>query len=244
MSTDSNMLCSAEEWNGQWRRWFDCYSKGNPRLGKWLRASYNFSGAKTLEIGAGSGRESLFLSAVANHVTCVDFAPEAVELLIGSGLPENMGALQADAASLPFSNNAFDFTFHKGVWILFADNARVTAMLREQLRVTKRIALAIVQNSRNETQVALARERALNDPLFNIRFFDPEEMRQLAEDVISRTSNKATVRVLKYGNPRLSRHLGFLGPFGEWLCARIYRFLPWSCIECVVLEIDFETSDY
>ena len=240
MSTDPSMLRSAEEWNSQWRKWFDRYSQGNPRLGKWLRASYAVRRANTLEIGAGSGRESLFLSAVADSVTCADFAPEAVELLKNSGLPPNMQAVRADAARLPFHDEAFDLTFHKGVWVLFSENALLSAFLREQLRVTKRIALAIVQNSRNRTQVAEAHARALTDPLFNIRFFDPDELSDIARDVVFGIGRKATIRVVKYGNPSLSRYLGFLGSCGEWLCAKSYRFLPWRCVECAVLEIVLE----
>jgi SAM-dependent methyltransferase len=237
MIMEQSLLNSKEEWNSQWKKWFARYSKGNPRLGKWLVEKYPILESKTLEIGAGSGRESLYLASFAKSVTCVDFAPEAVSLLKNSGLPENVSALQADASNLPFPDLNFDLTFHKGVWVLFSDNLRIQDFLREQLRVTNKIALAIVQNSLNTRQVKEAKEKAKSDPLFNIRFFDPQELEDIGETVIRELGDKFRIRVLKYGNPNLSKRLAWLGRFGEIMSSKIYKYLPWSCIECAVLEI-------
>ena len=232
------MLTSVNDWNTQWEKWFTRYAQGNPRLGKWLGTTYPAAEGKILEIGAGSARDSRFLASTAQSVTCVDFSPEVVRLLVNSQPPENMTFFQADAANLPFPERAFDVTFHKGVWVLFSDNAILKSFLREQLRVTNRVALAIVQNARNTARVAETQARAAEDPLFNIRFFDPAELADLGRDVVADMGIHAKLRIVKYGNPSLSQYLAPLGALGDWFAAKLYALLPWSCVECVVLEID------
>jgi SAM-dependent methyltransferase len=237
MSGTTHILQAPEDWNGQWKKWFAQYSKGNPRLGKWLDSRYSIKGKKTLEIGAGSGRESRYLAPTAMSVTCVDFSPEAVGLLEASRLPSNMEAVQASAETLPFPARSFDITFHKGLWIYFEDDRQLRALMREQLRVTRKVALAIVQNALNTNQVAQAKAKAANDPLFNFRWFKPSELDQLADRALSSLGMNAKIRILKYGNPSLSRFLSPLGTFGDRSASMIYPFLPWSRVECAALEI-------
>jgi SAM-dependent methyltransferase len=237
MNSSDEILRSEDDWNNQWTKWFTRYSKGNPRLGKWLSSLYSLSGATILEIGAGSGRESRFLAAIAKSVTCVDFAPEAVNLLSNSNPPPNMKALVADAAKLPFPERAFDVSFHKGVWVLFPEDHKLELLLKEQLRVTNGTVLAIVQNARNSKQVREARIKSTSDPLFRIRFFDPAELKALGSRVVDELGIAASVRVLKYGNPSMSKLLTPLGAVGDWIAAKVYRFLPWTYVECAVLEI-------
>lgn len=237
MSKKSSVLRSPDDWDQQWKKWFSRYSKGNPRLGKWIRATYSIRGKKVLEIGGASGRESRWLAAVAESVTCVDFAPQAISLLASSELPANMAVLQADANNLPFPDGAFDLSFHKGVWILFEDDQQLAALLREQLRVTRTTALAIVQNTLNTKQVSEAKAKSQKDALFAFRFFTPHELRQLAEKVVADCHMNARIRLRKFGTPSLNRLCGVLGVFGDRIAPFLYRWLPWSQIECVVLEV-------
>ena len=237
MITSKKTLQSEEEWNNEWLKWFVRYSSGNPRLGKWISSTYRVAGAEILEIGAGSARESRFLAARAKCVNCVDFSPAAINLLTKSRLPENMKVLVADASVLPFPEKAFDLSFHKGVWVLFNEDEKLELFLEEQLRVTKGVVLAIVQNARNFKQVKEADLRSVSDPLFRIRFFDPDELKNLAKKVLKKSCVSASVRVLKYGNPRLSKIFSPFGVFGDWIVSKIYRFIPWKFVECGVLEI-------
>jgi len=234
----SQFIDSASDWNGQWRKWFAQYSQGNPRLGKWLYSKYPIHNFSTLEIGAGSGRESRFISAFAPSVTCADFSPEAVSLLASSKLPANMRVFQADASALPFPEKSFDLTFHKGVWVLFPDDSKLKQLLREQLRVTRKIALSIVQNALNLNQVQEAKTKSASDSLFRIRFFTPNELIKIAESVIADSNLSASIKIKKYGSPALSRYLGRFGPCGDWFASRLYAYLPWRKVECVVLEIE------
>jgi hypothetical protein len=231
------MLKSPEAWNLQWEKWFLRYSQGNPRFGKWLSSRYAVSKATILEIGAGSGRESRFLSTEAKSVTCVDYSPSAVRLLANHKLPANMNVLNANAANLPFGDQYFDLTFHKGFWILFDSDAELELLLREQLRVSRKITLAAVQNGLNIKQVQDAGAKAEADPLFRFRFFIPSEIDSLARKVVSDLGIDAHIQILKYGAPSLSRTFSPLGVLGDKFVNKIYKFLPWSFVECVVLEI-------
>jgi SAM-dependent methyltransferase len=231
------MLQSPEDWSFQWDKWFHCYSQGNPRLGKWLASKYAVTNATILEIGAGSGRESRYLSHSAKSVTCADFAPSAVRLLANSNLPSNMNVVEADAGNLPFSNKSFELTFHKGFWILFDNNEKLEQLLLEQLRVTRNVTLAIVQNGLNLKQVREAKAMAQNDPLFHFRFFIPHKIKNLAFKVVSEYGINAKIQILKYGSPSLSRALLPLGALGDKLAVKFYAFLPWSMVECAALEI-------
>ena len=231
------MLKSPDEWDSQWETWFHRYSQGNPRLGKWLLSNYSITNENILEIGAGSGRESRFLSQKVKSVTCVDFAPHAVRLLANSSLPGNMHVLMADAANLPFPDKYFDLTFHKGFWILFDSNAKLEILLHEQLRVTRHISLAIVQNGLNDRQVREAGTKAQKDPLFRFRFFIPSEINSLACKIVTEHGIRAHIQILKYGAPSLSRFLLPLGALGDRFAVKIYKFLPWKFVECAVLQI-------
>lgn len=213
------------------------YSQGNPRLGKWIVSRYKLIGLNTLEIGAGSGRESKFISKMTSSSTCVDFSPKAIELLKTSKLPPNMNVVQADAFMLPFPDAHFDVTFHKGVWVLFDNDLDIVKMLDEQIRITKSIALAVVQNARNSKQVRDAAIRSSEDPLFKIRFFDPAELLEIGYKSISKLSINARVKVLKYGNPSISKKLYPLGQTGDFISSKVYNLLPWANVECAVLEI-------
>jgi ubiquinone/menaquinone biosynthesis C-methylase UbiE len=227
-------LRTPSEWNAEWQKWFAIYSKGNPRLGKWIKASYPIHNARILEIAAGSGRESRYLAKYSKEATCVDFSPEAVFHLGKSGLPNNMSVAQADAFELNFPDQHFDLTFHKGFWILFSENSDIEKLLAEQFRVTKKTMLAIVQNGLNLKQVAEAHKKAEYDPLFMFRFFEPNELLNLSKKTLG---EKASVRIRKYGMPSLSKRISFLGSSIESLETRIYSLLPWTNIECAVLEI-------
>lgn len=231
------MLKSPEAWNLQWEKWFYKYSQGNPRFGKWLLSRYDVSKATILEIGAGSGRESRFLSTEARSVTCLDYSPSAVRLLANHKLPANMNVVNANAADLPFGDQYFDLTFHKGFWILFDSNAQLELLLREQLRVSRKIALAAVQNGLNTKQVEDAGAKAEADPLFRFRFFNPSEIDCLARKVVTDLGIDAHVRIFKYGAPSLSRVFSPFGFLGDKFVNKIYRFLPWNYVECVVVEI-------
>lgn len=238
-------LKTPESWNAEWEKWFARYSRGTPRLGMWLACSYNIAGRDTLELGAGSGRESRFLASKARSVTCVDFSSSAMEALRSSGAPANLQACTMDARQLAFPEGAFDLSFHKGFWSCFADDGEIAKLFREQLRVTRGIALALAHNARNTRMQDLFRRKAASDNLYKVRFYQPEELFEIARRGLAEAAVEATVAVRGFGGP-------------DWmhgrLCARLwprlrgrlavvaYRWTPLCRAESLVLEVVRKTS--
>ncbi|HXG00774.1 MAG TPA: class I SAM-dependent methyltransferase [Bacteroidota bacterium] len=102
------------------------------------------NGARVLEAGCGSGRDSLFFSTLG--LRCIaadaDTAPLAHlkeargGLLAHRATPIHLDILAADVFRLPFADNSFDLVFNSGVIEHFERTTR-TALLREMCRVTR-----------------------------------------------------------------------------------------------------------
>src|SRR5262249_12124387 len=98
------------------------------------RPGRSLQGVRVLEVGAGSGRDSLELVRHGAEVWVVDYTPSALRLI---GRQPGGVALRracADAFRLPFADGSFDAVFHQGLLEhfrnpgeLLVENARVLA---------------------------------------------------------------------------------------------------------------------
>ena len=95
--------------------------------------------AKILEIGAGTGRYSLYYAERGYDVTAIEFVKHNLDIL-KSKIKDNMNirALQGDAIDLSrFNDNSFDVTLVLGpLYHLFTDRD-VDQAIKEAIRVTK-----------------------------------------------------------------------------------------------------------
>jgi len=229
-----------EEWDAAWRKWFERYSRSLPQIGMWIHCNYGSECSTFLEIGAGSARESRYLARYAAQVYCVDYAPAVVEMVNASGPPSNLIAKTMDAFQLDVADRSFDCTFHKGFWVLFASDQDLGRLLREQVRVSDKVALALVHNGRNRRMVADFMERAKNDDLFNIRFFDPRWIQEFVKKSLAAAGVAADVRIRKYGGAGWMYRWPwpvFLSSLRDRVASFIYACLPWSRVESIVVEI-------
>ncbi|MFN7293412.1 MAG: class I SAM-dependent methyltransferase [Lysobacteraceae bacterium] len=227
-------------WDAEWARWFERYSRGIPRVGMWLARAYATSGCDILELGAGSGRESRFLSRYARSVTCVDFSAGAMEALRASHPPSNLRALTMDALNLEFPDRAFDLSFHKGFWSCFSDDVQVARLFSEQLRVTRRTMLALVHNGANAPFHAMFQAKAETDKLYQVRFFKPDELLELAHDGLAKAGVRGSVRLHGFGGVDwMHQGLGARFPASVQgsLAALAYRLRPLRVAESLVLEV-------
>ncbi|MBE2181067.1 MAG: class I SAM-dependent methyltransferase [Chthoniobacterales bacterium] len=233
-------LNSAESWNAEWEKWFARYSRGTPRLGMWLAWSQKVDGRDTLELGAGSGRESRFLAARARSVTCVDFSSGAMDALRESRPPLNLRACTMDARNLDFPDGAFDLSFHKGFWSCFGDDDDVALLFAEQLRVTRGTLLALVHNAANSKMHEMFRRKAGTDKLYQVRFYQPEELMTIARSGLADAGIDAAVRIRGFGGPDWM-HRGLLARSNPsvqgCLAALAYRCRPLAQAESLVLEV-------
>ena len=93
------------------------------------------TGARVLEVGAGSGRDSLHLAERGARVTVLDYSEHALATTrraMGEGFAENVELVRGDALRLPFADGGFDVVFHQGLLEHFRDPL---PLLRENLRV-------------------------------------------------------------------------------------------------------------
>jgi hypothetical protein len=216
------------------------YLAGPARAGRWLRWRLALRGVSILEIAGGSCRDSRYLHASGHDAIGSDGDAETVALvrerLAGSGFPVRL----EDAAALSFPDRSFDVVFHNGLWVVFQADDQIRALLNEQLRVTRQFAVAIVHNALNRRLVRRFASLAENDPLYSIRFFEPDQIRELLQPCLGAGH---TLSIEKFGGPAdhgygIQRRLPRIGAVAAALPPRLYRFQPWSATERIAVVID------
>jgi SAM-dependent methyltransferase len=93
------------------------------------------AGKRILEVGAGSGRDSLHLARLGAQVTVLDYSEQALASTLSAWDGESrVNLVRGDALNLPFAPESFDVVFHQGLLEHFRDpepllqeNARVLA---------------------------------------------------------------------------------------------------------------------
>jgi SAM-dependent methyltransferase len=126
-----------EHWDRFWQAQpveeiYESVGQIHAEIQRWLR----LPGARILEVGAGSGRDSLRLAQAGARVCILDYSEAALastRSMIG-GDAQGIRLLRGNALSLPFPDESFDLVFHQGLLEhfrdpapLLAENARVLA---------------------------------------------------------------------------------------------------------------------
>lgn len=130
-----------------WERfWTDSESIGDvyDTGGRVVRALLELlepAGARILEVGAGSGRDSLELVQRGAEVTVVDYTPTSLRLIASQPGGAALGRVCGDAFRLPFRDQSFDAVFHQGLLEHFRDPG---PLLAENARVLRRGGLLLV----------------------------------------------------------------------------------------------------
>jgi hypothetical protein len=216
------------------------YLAGPARTGRWLRWRFDLNGLSILEIAGGSCRDSRYLHASGLDAVGSDGDAETIsqvrEHLTGSGF----GPRLEDAAALSFPDRSFDVVFHNGLWVVFPADDQIRLLLNEQLRVTRRYGVAIVHNALNRRLVDRFASLAKTDPLYSIRFFTPEQIRELVRPCLGPADR---LSIEKFGGPAdhgygIQRRAPGIGAAAAALPPRLYRFQPWSVTERIAVVID------
>jgi SAM-dependent methyltransferase len=100
-------------------------------------------GQRVLEVGAGSGRDSVTLAEHGARAVILDYSTPSLE--VARGVAKRSGRevllIRADALRLPFRDGTFDVVFHQGLLEHFRDPM---PLLLENVRVLKGDALLLV----------------------------------------------------------------------------------------------------
>jgi ubiquinone/menaquinone biosynthesis C-methylase UbiE len=225
-------------WSEQWRSKLGDYRAAPPRLAAWLISHFGTSGSTFLECGAGSCCDSIDLAIRGYDAIACDFDEDTIANVGREGIPGLTVAVE-DAFQLSFPEDAFDVVFHNGLWVCFTDDARVQALLCEQLRVTRHTAIAVVHNAANKSLVADFLRRGVRDKLYDIRFFTRQEVLKIAGEVVG-VGHKLTIA--KFGGPAdrlysIALRVPCFMPAARWLVPRLYCFQPWSRVERIILTV-------
>jgi hypothetical protein len=231
-----------ESWWRIWQFHLEEYLKSPARAGFFI-CEYFRSIHNSLEIACGSSKDSIYLSKRDVFVVATDYEVRLIEYLKNRFSHSNLFYLAADAFKLPFRDDAFELVFHNGFFVLFNDNNDIYTLLKEQERVSRKYILFFVHNKLNLKLVNNFSKLAANDPLYNIRFFEPKEVIRIVKN-----SGIAlrSVRILKFGGlfdfifPICKMMPNLLYSFIIKIIPRLYQIQPWVKTERIacIIEVD------
>lgn len=128
-------------WNQFWKQKNDMEKlyPSSPSVLKSIKKHFNLEGMKILEVGAGTGRDSIELARAGAEVYVLDFAENSLKIVnsqrIKEGLFDSVHLIRGDAFSSPFQDGTFDLVFHQGLAEHFKDPL---ALLRENYRILRK----------------------------------------------------------------------------------------------------------
>lgn len=177
---------SSDSWDQKWAAIFDQY-QNDLRHAYYIHAMLESNERHVLELAAGSFRDMAELRRRGIDCEGMDFSAESIERARGR-FPDYANVIHhASAFSMSFADRAFDATYHNGFWTLFSDE-QIASLAIEQARITRRRMIATVHNAHNAQFVSYFNRKKVDDALYDIRFFELEEisdlMRKVCRDVL------------------------------------------------------------
>jgi SAM-dependent methyltransferase len=134
-----------EHWESYWTEHpeLDQVYSNQDRLVREVLAEGPVRGKTVLEVGAGSGRDTLGLVRAGATGVVLDYSPAALAHIQKQAAAQGLTVhlVRADALRMPFRDGAFDVLFHQGLAEHFRDPL---PLLRENARVTRSGGIVVV----------------------------------------------------------------------------------------------------
>jgi ubiquinone/menaquinone biosynthesis C-methylase UbiE len=116
----------------------------SPRIRANLLPLVDLKRKRILEVGAGTGRDSLFMAEDGAELVMLDYSMNSLRLIKqAAGDAARVSILGGNAFSLPFNDGTFDVVFHQGLLEHFK-KPDAERLLRENIRVLKPGGLLVV----------------------------------------------------------------------------------------------------
>ncbi len=105
------------------------------RVSRHFMSVMPLEGLRVLEVGAGTGRDGIFMASRGASVVSLDYSMQSLRMIAGQ-VPEGAGVdlCCGDAFSLPFEDGTFDLVFHQGLLEHFRNPEDMLAEHRRVLR--------------------------------------------------------------------------------------------------------------
>lgn len=167
-------------WKDSWQQHWSSYLSTPPHQGPCLELLFPNTSWSFLEMGGGTMRDSAYLAGTGRKATGSDYLPEATARARETH-KNTMEIITLDAFQTGLPDGAFDVTFHNGLWVLFSHDEDIRKLAAEQARITRKYMVATVHCAHNQEYQRDFQERAKSDDLYNLRFFEIDEVRAFCE---------------------------------------------------------------
>lgn len=227
----------SDDWNLIWNKHLERYVYFEPRRAKMLRKLIKKLGIEVktiIELGCGSLRDGGFLSRDF-EVLGLDFNRKV--LVETKNIYPKCHRVAASAMALPFRDKSFDVSFSSGLLIYF-NNEDALKIIKEQVRVTRKLALFFVHNKTNIWEIPTVKIRSIKDKLFRFRRFSKKELFKLL-----RRYGKA-VKIIPFG----TTHPFYILSWNRYLYSPLKKFgfdkklkkLHCTTEWCVIIDLRHE----
>lgn len=125
-------------WDAYWKENLDPHVTydNDDRVIRAIQALGEVRGKRILEVGAGSGRDSIALARMGAEVTVIDYVPSSLTVVARNAAAAGVRIRMVcgDGTRMPFPEGTFDVVFHQGLMEHFRDEA---PLLRDNRRVLR-----------------------------------------------------------------------------------------------------------
>lgn len=129
-------------WEKFWEKEVEDIYPTSGNLVKNLKGVTDVSGKRVLEIGAGTGRDSIRIKKAGGIIFVLDYARNSLKIVKEIAAKENLKIyyILGDAFNLPIKRDSFDIAFHQGLIEHFKEP---DGIIKENIRILKKAGIAI-----------------------------------------------------------------------------------------------------